>query len=234
MQKFIFLAVLFLLINNLSAQNKYAASKNPQNDTVNSSSNKITRIQIGVGGVFSSLNFFRNDLAKRSYPGVSARIYYQPLKYLRILVDYTQIQPVSLRPTWLNVHNSYLDIDANFLFNFNDSKFFGYFILGASSQHWNGFYTGIDDYNNRGVRVPNTNFKTTYYGGNMGFGAEDRIISRLDLYIEIRFRVIDTDIGIGLSDVSYGGGIKYSVIDRYPGKIYKKPSKHFRWIKKEI
>jgi len=197
-----------------------------------SSSNKITRIQIGAGGIYSSLNFFKNAQVRTYYTGVTGRLYYQPLRYFRILVDYTQIEPVSLRPTWLNVHNTYLDIDANFLFNFSDTKFSGYFILGASSQRWNGFYTGINDYNNRGSKVPYTNYKTTYYGGNIGLGVEYQITKRLDIYAEMRFRVTDTDVGFGLSDVCYGGGLKYAIIDRYPGKIYKKPSKHFKWIKK--
>ena len=227
MRKLILLFTLLLLVSGLSAQKKYKGFNQP--DTI-INPNKMTKIQIGVGGVFSGLNFFKNNLSKRSYPGASARIYYQPRKYFRLLVDYTQIQPVSLSPTWLNVHSAYIDIDANVVFNFTDSKFFGFFILGASSQYWRGFYTGLNDYNNRGVRLPNTYYKSTFYGGNMGFGAEYRILSRLDIYVEIRFHVMNTDIGLGLSDASYGGGLKYTIIDKYPGKVYKRPSKHFHWF----
>src|ERR1700749_4687214 len=61
-----------------------------------SSSNKITRIQIGAGGIYSSLNFFKNAQVRTYYTGVTGRLYYQPLRYFRILVDYTQIEPVSI------------------------------------------------------------------------------------------------------------------------------------------
>ncbi|MEO8762301.1 MAG: hypothetical protein ABI448_15505 [Bacteroidia bacterium] len=230
MRKFVFLSLLLLFINCVSAQNKFAVVKNPKNDT-GLHSNRVTKIQIGIGGIISSLNFFKNAQVKTYYPGLTARLYYQPLKFLRFLVDYTQIQPVTITPTWLNVHNTYLDIDMNLLFNFADTKFFGYFILGASSQRWNGFYTGINDFNPQNKKiVPNTNYKTTYYGGNIGLGAEYQILRRLDIYIEMRFRVTDTDVGFGLSDVCYGGGIKYAIIDRYPGKIYKNPKKHLHWF----
>ena len=83
-----------------------------------------------------------------------------------------------------------------------------------SQPVWFTQYTGINDFNTRNAKiVPNTNYKTIYYGGNIGLGAEYQIFHRLDIYIEMRFRVTDTDVGFGLSDVCYGGGIKYAIID---------------------
>ena len=196
---------------------------------------KINVIHIGAGGLLTSLNFFKNTQQFTYFPEVSARIYYQPAGFLRLMVDYaTLIKQVNIIPTWLNVKSTYIDVDAHILMRLrnieNQNKLF-YFIVGASAQSWKGYYTGIDDFNNSALKIqPNTNYKMLYFGGSIGFGFEYNFAPRLGMYGEIRFRVTNTDVGFGLTDVCYGLGIKCRLIDFYPKAIYKRPGKHFKWF----
>lgn len=180
----------------------------------------------------TSLNFFKNAQTFTYYPAISFRLYYQPNNYIRLVADYTKVQEANLIPTWLNVKTNYLDLDAHFLMHFINSSGVAYFILGASSQSWKSYYTGIDDFNSLAdAKIkPNTNYKTTYYGANVGIGFEFKILPRFDAYVEVRYRIANTDVGFGLSDVCYGGGVKYTLIDFNPKVPHKKPSKHFKWF----
>ena len=226
MRKLIFIFTCLFFVIKLSAQKGTNGSKK---DTA-TNSGKTNIIQIGAGGLLTSLNFFKNAQQFTYYPAFSGRLYYQPSQYIRFVVDYSKVEQVNLIPTWLNVRNTYLDIDAHFLLHFDDKISSAYFILGASSQYWKSFYTGIDDYNNRGTRIPNTNYNAVYYGANIGFGFEFNILPRFDVYGEIRFRITDTDVGFGLSDVCYGVGIKYTLLNIHPIHGYRRPSKHFHWF----
>ncbi len=194
--------------------------------------NRTNIIQIGAGGLLTSLNFFKNAQTFTYYPAISFRMYYQPNNYIRFVADYTKVQEASIAPTWLNVRNTYFDIDANFLMHFIGSAGIAYFILGASSQSWKSYYTGVDDYNSTAdAKIqPNTNYKATYFGANIGVGFEFKILPRFDMYGEVRYRVSYTDVGFGLSDVCYGVGVKYTLLDFNPKVPHKKPSKHFKWF----
>jgi len=203
----------------------------PKRDTTGNY-NKTNILQVGVCGLITSLNFFKNAQANPYYPAISARVYYQPNNNIRFVADYSRVETANLVPTWLNVKNTYFDVDAHFLMHFTGNVGIVYFILGASSQFWKSYYTGVDDYNSTAdAKIqPNTNFKTIYFGANIGVGFEFKVLPRFDIYGEVRYRVSDTDVGFGLSDVCYGAGIKYTLIDFHPKAVYKKPSKHFKWF----
>ncbi|MHB8260184.1 MAG: hypothetical protein ACYDCN_04995 [Bacteroidia bacterium] len=213
---------------------KYAptqASTNSRKDTINNP-NKINIIQIGVGGLLTSLNYFRNAQQFTYYPAFSARLYYQPNGFVRFVIDYSKAQPANIIPTWVNVKSAYLDIDVHFLMHTSKDIGLIYFIVGASSQSWKGFYTGIDDYNKAADKniLPNTNYNTNYFGGNVGVGFEFKILPRFDVYGEAHYYITNTDVGFGFSNSSYGAGIKYTLLDIRPKAIYQKPSKHYKWL----
>ena len=221
--------------NNEAKKNRKANQQQTNNnfkkDTINKEPSQA-RIQIGGGGLYTSLNFFKNAQAYTYYPAYSARFYFRSTNFLQFVVDYSKVQQVNIVPTWLNVHNTYLDIDAHLLMHPNQGKATVYFILGFSSQFWKGVYTGIDDYNYYVLHVKhNTDYKTVYYGVSLGFGFEYNIIKRFDVYGEVRYRITKTDVGFGLSDVCYGVGLKYTLFDFHPKPVYNKPGKHFKWIK---
>jgi hypothetical protein len=212
------------------AQNQVSKT-HPKKDTTGNY-NKTNILQVGVCGLITSLNFFKNAQANPYYPALSCRLYYQPNNNIRFVADYSRVEKANLIPTWLNVRNTYFDIDAHFLMHFTGNVGIVYFILGASSQVWKSFYTGVDDYNSAAdAKIqPNTNYKTIYFGANIGIGFEFKVLPRFDAYGEVRYRVSDTDVGFGLSDVCYGVGVKYTLIDFRPKAVYKKPSKHFKWF----
>jgi hypothetical protein len=211
--------------------NKEQTNNNFKKDTLVNDT-KPTRIQIGAGGLYTSLNFFKNAQAFTYYPAYSARLYFQPNSIIQFVLDYSKVQQVNIIPTWLNVHNTYLDIDAHLLMHPNQGKTTVYFILGFSTQFWKGVYTGVDDYNYYVLHVKhNTDYKTIYYGASLGIGFEYKLVKRLEAYGEVRYRMTKTDVGFGLSDVCYGVGLKYTLFDFHPKPVYNKPGKHFKWIK---
>ena len=183
--------------------------------------------------MITSINFFKNGQEHTYYPAASCRLYYQPNNFIRFVLDYTKVQTATIGATWLNVKSTYLDLDAHILMHFTDgNKGLIYVILGASTQSWKGYYTGFDDYNSAAdAKIkPKTNEKALYFGGSVGTGFEYRIIPRIDAYGEVRFRITNTDVGFGLSDVCYGIGIKYTLLKTHP-KTHKNAGKHFKWFK---
>jgi len=189
-------------------------------------------IEFGAGGILTSLNFFKNAQNFTYYPASSFRLYLQPNRFVQFVVDYSRVKEVNIVPTWYNVQNTYLDLDVHFLLHpANADRTTVYFVLGIVSQFWKGVYTGIDDFNHYVLTVQkNTDYKAIYYGASIGAGFEFKIINRLKLYGEVRYKLTQTDVGFGLSDVCYGAGIKYTLLDFHPKPIYNKPSKHFHWF----
>ena len=188
-------------------------------------------MQVGAGGLFTSLNFFKNAQAFTYYPAYSGRLYFQPNGLIRFVLDYSHVEQVNILPTWLNVQNSFIDLDMHLLMHPIRSTATVYFILGFSSQQWKGFYTGQEDFNNGVLKIPPyTSYKSLYFGGSIGFGFEFHLVRQLDLYGDVRYRMTKTDVGFGLSDVCYGLGIKYTLLEFYPKPVYTRPGKHFHWF----
>ena len=189
-------------------------------------------IEVGAGGILTSLNFFKNAQNFTYYPAASFRLYVQPNSFLQLVVDYSKVQQVNIIPTWYNVQNTYFDLDAHFLLHpAHADRTTVYFVLGFTSQFWRGVYTGIDDFNHYILTVKkNTDYKAIYYGGTIGIGFEFKVVNRINLYGEVRYKLTQTDVGFGLSDVCYGVGVKYTLLDFHPKPIYNKPSKHFHWF----
>ena len=216
--------------NQFSSQQ--ANTNNLVKDTTPNKEVKSKLIQIGAGGLYTSLNFFKNAQNFTYYPAYSARLYFQPNDILQFVVDYSKVQEVTIVPTWLNVHNTYLDLDAHLLMHPNHGNAIVYFVFGFSTQLWKGVYTGVDDYNYYVLHVKhNTDYKTIYYGVSLGMGFEYPFLKRYAAYGEVRYRMTKTDVGFGLSDVCYGAGLKFTLFDFHPKPVHSKPGKHFKWIK---
>lgn len=222
MRKLFFILIL-VVSSELFAQD---AVFNSKRDTLYA---KSKLIEIGAGGFYSSLNYFKNAGQSTFFPGYSARVLFQPNNYIRFCADLSQVTNVNIEPTWLNVSNRFIDVDMHFLMRFFDRISSAYFILGFSTQQWKGFYTGIDDYNAPVLKIQkNTEYSKTYYGGNIGMGVEFKILPRLDIYSELRWRLTQTDVGFGLSDVCWGAGIKFTVLKLNP--FYRKLGDRYHWF----
>lgn len=233
----------YLILENKEAEKKQKAAKQQkkvaqkkttekEEETKSEEFEAKQAIEVGAGGIYTSLNFFKNAQNFTYYPAGSLRLYIQPNRFVQFVVDYSKVKEIDIVPTWYNVQNTYLDLDAHFMMHpANANRTMVYFILGVSSQFWRGLYTGIDDFNHYVLTVKkSTDYKAVYYGGSIGAGFEFKIINRLKLYGEVRYKVTQTDVGFGLSDVCYGAGVKLTLFDFHPKPIYNKPSKHFRWF----
>ncbi len=173
---------------------------------------KTRILSVGGGYVKTSLNFFKNYQEDTYVDGFSGRLMFQTSETFRLALCFSQAQSVNINPTWINVNNSFIDLDAHFMMHFADQRNIAYFIIGASGQYWNGYYTGLHDLNAWKLHAtPNSNYKALYFGAKMGMGVEIKIFGPISGYGEFIFRFTKTDVGTGLSDVVYGLGIKLNI-----------------------
>lgn len=172
-------------------------------------SQKTRIFSVGAGFVKTSLNFFKNFGEDTYSNGYGVRAMFQPSQTFRMAACFSKVESVNITPTWVNVNNSFFDLDAHFMMHFADKRNIAYFILGASGQHWKGYYTGLHDLNKWKLNLtPNSMYSSVYFGGKIGMGAEIKIVGPISGYGEFIFRITKTDVGAGLSDVVYGLGIK--------------------------
>jgi hypothetical protein len=248
MPKHILVALFFLIIkcsfahanNALIALNK--SSNGYKQETINRTPVKKNKdstdkdeakklLQLGACGMLSSLSFLNSPQDFAYYPEFSLRAYYQTNRYVQLVFEYSHIAQVNIAPTWLNVQNTYLDLDAHFLLRSDkkNQRAAFYAIIGGMAQLLHGIYTGADNDNKFAPHAQQNNYyKTMYYGGSIGVGGECRIIRRLYLFGEVRWRYIKSEAGLILSDKCYNVGIKYTLHNFKP--IYSRPGKHFKWF----
>jgi len=183
------------------------------NSTAKDTSLRKTRIlSVGGGFIKTSLNFFKNAQENTYSNGWGARMMLQTSETFRFAACFSKVESVNINPTWVNVKNSFFDLDAHFMMHFADKRSIAYFLMGLSGQYWNGYYTGLHDLNNWKLHATaNTMYQALYFGGRMGIGAEIKIFGPLNGYGEFIFRFSKTDVGSGLSDVVYGLGLKMNV-----------------------
>lgn len=180
---------------------------------------KIRILSIGGGFIKTSLNFFKNYQEDTYSNGYSVRLMFQPSEVFRIAGCFSRVEAVNIQPTWLNVNNSFYDLDAHLIMHFRDKRNLAYFVCGLNAQYWSGFYTGVHDYNNFKLKaVPNTMYNALYFGGKLGMGVELKLFGPISGYGEFLFRITKTDVGFGLSDVVYGLGLKINVANLLPKK----------------
>ena len=188
-------------------------------------------LQLGACGMISSLSFLNSPQDFTYFPEFSLRAYYQTNRYVQFVLEYSHIAQQNIMPTWLNVQNTYLDLDAHFLLRSDkkNQRAAFYAIIGGMAQLLHGIYTGADNDNKFAPHAQQNNYyKTMYYGGSIGVGGECRIIRRLYLFGEVRWRYIKSEAGLILSDKCYNVGIKYTLHNFKP--IYSRPGKHFKWF----
>lgn len=202
----IILAFLLLILFGLKAHAN-ARPKNPK-DTA-----QKVRIFSIAGGLFkTSLNFFKNIDQDPYSTGLALRALLQTSETFRLSGTFCRVASVNINPTWVNMRNNFIDVDANFLMHFADKRNLAYFIAGASAQYWDGYYTGLRDLNVvKRNATPNMRNQGLHLSARTGMGAEIKIYGPISGYGEFIFRFSGTDQGKGLIDLSYNTGVKVNV-----------------------
>jgi len=200
-----------LLFSLLFFQNSFALDLIHPTKKDTSTRNGIL-FSLGGGLIYTSLNFFKNYQEETYYRGVGGRILMQFSDRFRVSVNMEQVKSINIEPIWINVTNTFFDVDGHLLMHFADKKNIAYFIAGASAQYWKGFYTGVHDINSWRLNIPpNSKYQALYYGITIGMGAEAKIVGPIRIYGEFRFRISKTDVGTGLNDVLYSAGLKINL-----------------------
>lgn len=216
---------IFLLCLVQSAFGSLQASPQAKDTT-----RKSRILSVGGGFIKTSLNFFKNYQEETYSNGFGLRALYQVSETFRLAACFSKVQSVNIAPTWVNVNNSFYDLDAHFLMHFMDRRSIGYFVMGLSAQQWRGYYTGLHDINSWRLKAtPNTDYRALYFGARLGMGAEIKIVGPLSGYGEFLFRITKTDVGFGLSDVVYGLGLKANLANLSRSKAkHRRPLLKFR------
>ncbi|HXB39307.1 MAG TPA: hypothetical protein VNZ49_02125, partial [Bacteroidia bacterium] len=94
----------------------------PKKDT----SGKTRILSIGGGYIKTSLNYFKNYQEDTYCNGFSGRIMFQTSETFRLAACFSQAQSVTISPTWVNVNNSFIDLDAHFMMHFADQRNIAY------------------------------------------------------------------------------------------------------------
>lgn len=197
----------------------YSRAGNPIKNQKDTTKKEGVIFSVGANMIYTSLNFFKNYQEETYYSGRGIRLMAQFGDRFRISSGIEQVRAINIVPIWYNVSNTFYDLDAHWILHFLDGHSKAYFILGASAQKWQGFYAGTHDLNGWKMHVsPNQNYTALYYGITMGMGAEIKIIGPLSLFGEFRCRISKTDVGTGLNDVLYSGGLKLNFLALKPKK----------------
>ncbi len=204
-------SILIFLFFFLFSQNHFSANYilSTKKDTTKREKKVFS---VAGGFIYTSLNFLKNYQEETYSRGYSGRLMLLFNDHFRMAATVEQVQAVNIPPIWFNVKNTFYDLDAHFVMHFADKRSLAYFILGTAAQYWEGYYAGQHDLNAWRLNAkPHNTYKALYFGATMGFGAETKIIGPLSIYGEFRFRFSKTDVGTGLNDVLYSGGLKLNL-----------------------
>lgn len=207
MRKIVFILFLLITCGYTTTALAFTPKTNPKDTT-----RKIRVFSISGGLFKTSLNFFKNIDQDPYSAGYSLRALLQTSETFRLSGTFCKVASVNIDPTWVNVRNSFFDLDANFMMHFADARNLAYFIAGASGQYWNGYYTGLRDLNTvKPNAAPNMRNQGLHISARTGMGAEIKIYGPISGYGEFIFRFSGTDRNKGLIDLSYNTGIKVNV-----------------------
>lgn len=188
-----------------------------------------TVFYIGAGGLYSSVNVFRNQKDYTYHPGVTTRLYCETPYRLNGDMEYSFMPFFDLPPTWYNLRCSSFDINLHFqaVIVGEHSQF--YTVTGISVQQWKGLYTGQNDFSLlRNKLPPNTIYKAKYFGANIGCGGEWDL-GDVYLFLEFKYRLSNTDAGFGLSDAIYSAGLKVRTLE-INRRLFRKPGQKYHWF----
>lgn len=191
---------------------------------------RLTDLGIGVGITRSVIFLSRNIKEFNDATGFCANLVYGGNKLMRLSATYSQYSSINIEPTWLNIKARCYEVNVQFMARFKNNHSLIYPIAGISLNEFNGFFTGIEDFQNLREKYSiNTQVRSYWVGANFGIGYEHRF-NPITLFLAYKMRVGAQDASerINIMDVCYHGGIRYDIKVLTPRYLFRNIFRGYR------
>jgi hypothetical protein len=180
---------------------------------VTKSKARNTRLALGTGVTRSVIFLSRNTKANNDAYGINVNLSYGLSRMVRINAEYTNYRPINIAPTWYRINAHTIEVNAQFISKFQDSRTFFYPLFGVSYNVFSGYFTGLNDFMNlRTIYEVNQEVKTRWVGVNAGVGLE-QFFPPFSIFGEAKMRVgINEDThDLTIMDVCYSAGVRINI-----------------------
>lgn len=191
---------------------------------------KLTDLGIGIGVTRSVIFLSRNIKEFNDATGFCATLVYGGHKLLRVSAAYSQYSSINIEPTWLNIKARCYEANLQILARFRNNASLIYPITGISVNEFNGFFTGVEDFQNlREKYAINSQVRSYWIGANFGLGYEHKF-NPITIFLAYKMRVGTQDANqkVNIMDVCYHGGIRYDIKVLTPKYLFRNIFRGYR------
>jgi hypothetical protein len=160
---------------------------------------------------------------------------YGGARMMRTTLEYTYYFPINIDPTWYNIHAYTIESNFHVIARTQTNKDFFYPLFGLSFNHFEGYFTGKDDFMALSQRYAvNSTISNNWVGLNVGTGYE-HFFGPVSVFLDYKMRIgakNGTETRINIMDICISAGVRYNL--RVP-TIYNmvKGSRHRYFLDKE-
>jgi hypothetical protein len=188
---------------------------------VKKSKPKYTNLALGVGAASSVLFLERNVKTNNDAHGLLITAAYGGARMMRVTAEYIYYFPIDIDPTWFNIHAYTIESNAHIIAKTKSNKDFFYPLIGLSFNHFQGYFTGKNDFLGLSQRYAvNSTVVTNWIGLNVGTGYE-RFFGPVSVFLDYKMRVganNGKETRINIMDICIAAGVRFNM--RVPS-IYK-------------
>ncbi|MBP9069992.1 MAG: hypothetical protein KBG47_10830 [Bacteroidia bacterium] len=191
---------------------------------------KHTTLGIGVGITRSVIFLSRNVREFNDATGFNVGLVYGGNKLVRLAIELHQYSPVNIEPTWYNINAKTYEANIQLLARFKNGNSIIYPITGISVNHFKGYFTGKEDFQNLADKYPvNSEVSSFWIGGNFGLGYEHQI-GPLKAVLQYKMRVGVQDVvgKVNIMDVCYSLGLRYDFKALTPKAVYRVITRNYK------
>lgn len=191
---------------------------------------KLTDLGVGLGVTRSVIFLSRNIKEFNDATGFCATLVYGGHKLYRLSAAYSQYSSINIEPTWLNIKARCYEVNLQILARFRNNASLIYPITGISVNEFNGFFTGVEDFQNLREKYDiNSQVRSYWIGANFGLGYEHKF-NPITIFLAYKMRVGTQDANqkINIMDVCYHGGIRYDIKVLTPRYLFRSIFRSYR------
>ena len=171
-----------------------------------------TNLSIGIGITNSAVFLQRNTLDDGNVKGLTGCATYDLSKIFRVSLDYTRYNELNIAPTWYNIHASTVEMNLYVLWHSKENLCF-YPLTGLSLNRFEGYFTGLDDYQHLSDKYrKDRDITTLWLGVNAGLGFE-YMIKPIIIFGSYKMRIgySNGSSQLNIVDVCFSFGVRYNL-----------------------
>jgi hypothetical protein len=150
---------------------------------------KYTNLALGAGIASSVLFLERNVKSNNDAHGIAFTAAYGGARMMRVTAEYIYYYPINIDPTWYNIHAYTIESNGHIIAKTKSNKDFFYPLFGLSYNHFQGYFTGKDDFQSLAQRYAvNSTVVTNWVGLNVGTGYE-HFFGPVSVFLDYKMRI---------------------------------------------